>query len=172
MGLPPWGCVGRVCGARLPSPRETVERTQIDTLGSQDFDSLLEKWQTIISFPNDSSWSGQLGRPCQCLHALKNHTPAVPHLRLAVVHPDVRVGENFLFQNLVDVQHPFKSRNNIDVVEENKHLLSVAQPDLHCTERSVQTQRKQERHEGIAFLPSLPLWDVLHVPYFILPQIR
>ena len=31
---PQRGCVGRECGARLTSPRETAERTQVDPLGS------------------------------------------------------------------------------------------------------------------------------------------
>ena len=70
----------------------------------------------FLSSPHDSSWSGQLGHPCQNLNSRRNHSPAVPHLRLAVVHPDV--GENLFFQNLVDVQHPFKSTCHIDVVEE------------------------------------------------------
>ena len=63
--------------------------------------------------------------PCQSLNSWRNHTPAVPHLRLAVVHPVVRVGENLFFQNLGDVEHPFTGTCHIDVVEACKHLLSV-----------------------------------------------
>ena len=128
--------MGKMCGARLPSSRNC--RTY-----SCWIPKILR--QTIIISPN-SSWSGQLGHSCQCLHALRNHTPAVPHLRLIVVHPDVRVGRKSLLPESCGRPTPFQEHKS------HGRRRGKQTPSLH--RRSVQTQRKQERHEGIALLPS------------------
>ena len=59
----------------------------------------------------------------------------------------IPAGEKVFIRNLVKVQHHFRSTCRVDVVQGCKHLLLVPQPDPHCAERPVQTQRK-ERHEG------------------------
>ena len=94
----------------------------------QDFEPLLSGWQSVVSFPDDSSLFHQLGHPGQLLDSRRGHAPAVPHLRFPMVHPDVCVGEDLFFQNSVDLQHPVWGTCHEHVVKERENFLFALLP--------------------------------------------
>ena len=62
-------------------------------------------------------------------------------------------------------------RHCVNIVQISEHVLTNSHPRLYGCQCPVLSEGEQHRHEGIALLPSLPLWNSLSNTHLVFPQI-
>ena len=101
-----------------------------------------------------SAWLHRSSSSGHNLHATRLRAPSVPHLRLPTTQVDACMGPQLLLDNMCSI-HSRRAGHRVNVAN--------TQPRLRGFQRSVPSKCEQHGHEGFTLLPSLPMWNALHL---------
>ena len=133
---------------------------------SQHDNSLLLWGQLCVSSPHHSVGVDGLCCPGQCLAPNWMLSSTVPNLCLAMVDRDATMGLNLLLQDPMHNQHSIWSTCGVHIVKECEKRLSLLQSGVSHHQHSVQTEAKEQRHEGVALLlPPHPVGSLGRHPF-------
>ena len=112
------------------------------------------------------AWLHRSSSSGQNLHATRLRAPSIPHLRLPMVQMDSSMGPQLLLHGNMCPIHSRRARRRVNVVQVARTRTPPA-PNLACV--AMLSEGEQYGHEGIALLPSLPLWNAVSDPPSHLP---
>ena len=94
---------------------------------AQNLEILLRPWPGNITFPHSGLGIDLHGCTLHLLTSWRAFTCSVPHLCLAQVQRDACMDPQLPLQQLVNVPHPVRAADDMDVVKERKQLLVLLQ---------------------------------------------